>query len=168
MWLNWTSNITRTPARARPEFWWRQLESEPRAGLPFAHLFPRPPASRRKAPSEAQRLVGELIAADPPERMEEIVQAYQSTPPDRQWEPVELWQVLSINRLDETECANWGEDGSRVVEWFDRGELMHAWPTAPIAQMGPDPARRGFGRIVAWLRGLIPKPDSLELVNAEF
>jgi hypothetical protein len=170
MWFKWTISQTRTPARERPVFWWHQLESESRAGLPFAHLFPRPPASRRKPLSEARRLVSELVAADPPERMEEIVHAYQYKPPKRNWEPVELWQILSINRLDDAECAAWGDDGSRVVEWFDRGELLSAWPATPIPQMAQESTPRGFGRIVAWLKGLIPDPksDSLELVGAEY
>jgi hypothetical protein len=170
MWFNWTLNKTRKPTRERPVFWWRQLESGPRSGLPFAHLVPRPPTSRRGAPSEAQRLVSELVAADPPERMEEIVQAYQVKPPKRHWEPVEFSQILAITRVNDAESDAWGDDGRRVVEWFDQGELMHAWPTAPIPQMtlSMSPGPRVFARVTAWLRGLIPKPDSLELASAEY
>jgi len=168
MWFQWTHKDTRSPARDRPVFWWRQVESAPRSGLPFAHLFPRPPASRRPPPSEAQRLVAELIAADPPERMEEIVETYQAKPPKRHWEPVEPWQVLSITRVDDAESKAWGDNGSQVMEWFDQGELIHAWPTAPIPQMSLSPLPRGFARIAAWLKGLIPQQDSLELASAEY
>lgn len=168
MWFEWTHKETRKPASERPVFWWRQLESADRSGLPFAHLFPRPPASRQRTPSEAQRLVRELVAADPPDRMEEIVQAYQYKPPERHWEPVELWQIVSIVPKDETESVAWGEDGGRIVEWFDKGDLMHAWPTSPIPLMTLSPAPRGFARVVSWLKGLIPKPDSLELASAEY
>jgi len=168
MWFSWTNNKTRRPAGERPVFWWRQLESAPRAGLPFAHLFPRPPASRQQAPSEAQRLVSELIAPDPPERMDEIVLAYQQKPPKRQWEQVEFSQIVAISRLDGAESAAWGEDGGMVVQWFDQGELMSAWPTAPIPPMNLSPAPRGVARITAWLKALIPKQDSLELASAEY
>ena len=164
MWLKWIHN----QARERPVFWWRQLESAPRSGLPFAHLFPRPPSARQPAPSEARRLVDELVSADPPERMEEIVQAYQRKPPQRRWETVESWQILSVSRVDDSELEAWGEDGGQVVEWFDQGELMSAWPTAAVPEMNLTPAPRGIARVVAWLRGLLPKSDSLELASAEY
>lgn len=166
MWFKQTSNA----ARRGPEFWWRQLESASRSGLPFAHLFPRPPTSRRPAPSEARQLVSELVAAAPPEPMEEIVHAYQHKPPVRRWEPVESWQIVSVSRIDDAESAAWGADGHRVVAWFDQGELMAAWPTSPIPQLELAPAPRGLARLVAWLKGLIliPKPDSLELASAEY
>ncbi len=168
MWLKWTSKKVSRSVSERPVFWWRQLEAEPRSALPFAHLFPQPPVSRRTAPNETQRLVGELVAADPPERMEEIVEAYQHRPPMRHWEPVKVWQILSAHRVEDDETAAWGEDGGQIVDWFDRGELMHAYPTEPIPQMAVVPATRGIGRAVAWLKKLMQKPDSLELVGAEF
>ncbi len=164
MWLKWTHK----QARDRPLFWWRQLESAPRSGLPFAHLFPRPPTARQPAPSESRRLVDELVSTDPPERMEEIVEAYQHKPPQRRWDPVESWQILSVSRVDDSESAVWGDDGGRVVEWFDQGELMSAWPTAAVPKMDLIPEPRGIARVMAWFKGLLPQRDSLELANAEY
>ncbi|MFH2010528.1 MAG: hypothetical protein ABI333_28265 [bacterium] len=114
--------------------------------------------------SEVVRLVKELVRQQP-ERMEDVVQHYQSA---QEWEPVEASQIISIARLDDTETARWGADGGQVLEWFDHGDLMHAWPMKTAAGLDYEDggAPHGIARLTAWFRGLFPK--QLELANAEF
>ncbi|GAF86652.1 unnamed protein product [marine sediment metagenome] len=164
MWSEWLHIKGSNRIRERPVTWWRQLETAPRAAMPFAHLFPRPHQSKRHVDSEAVRLVRDLVRVRP-EHMEDVVQHYQSV---QEWEPVEASQIVSISRLNDAETAEWGTDGGQVVEWFDHGDLMHAWPTKSPTGMdiseGSTPG--GIARVRTWFRGLFPK--QLELANAEF
>jgi hypothetical protein len=157
MWAKWLHE----PARAkqgRPLCWWHQLETSRRGELPFAHLFPKPPAERQRDLTEAQRLVAELIPSRVPEPdLEATVQAYVDTQTAPGWEPVEPWQIVGIGRLDPSEAADWGPDGLQVLEWFDRGELA-VWPLAPLEE--PDEERGLWQRLVARVRrALAPSPE---------
>ena len=41
--------------------------------------------------------------------------------------PVEPWQVLSVERLPgDREFELWGEDGRRVLAWFDLGDVRNS------------------------------------------
>ncbi len=163
MWLNWT----RSKITERPACWWEELERAQRPGLVFAHLFPRPPRGRRPATGEAHRLVKELVRTRPEEGMEEIVNAYRKAPPGRRWEQVEPWQILSVQRLDTAELERWGADGGQVLEWFDKGELLSAWPVGDPAEPLAEPPARGLARALSWLKSLLTRPESLDLANAE-
>ena len=60
-------------------------------------------------------------------------------------------------------------DGGQIVEWFDQGELLAAWPTTTFADLQEEAAApRGISRVVAWFKGLIkPAEEQLELAKAE-
>lgn len=146
---------SREKRAARPLFWWRQLETGQRTGLPFGHLFPRLPAARQPRPSESQRLVRELVEqAQHRPTLEDHVQQYLATnasPQTRHCDPVELWQIVGIARLDETEARKWGPGGRDIVEWFDKGELL-SWPM-DHGPVNTNLKRNAFRKIVDWLRG---------------
>jgi hypothetical protein len=102
--------------------------------------------------------------------LEEIVQAYRFATPAPSWEPVEAWQIVSVERLDAQEYARWGADGDQVVAWFDRGDLeswaaMNRWTDALTPSTRPQ--RRGWRRWVARLRDWIVAPQRWELAGAE-
>lgn len=163
MWHHWAfGNQQRS---RRPQLWWKQVETTSRTALPFGHLFPRPPDSRRPSRSEAQELVETMVQSNAPQGrdMEAAVQRYMSNPASTTWEPVEAWQVLSIHRINEAEPAEWGADGNQVLEWFDRGDLV-AWPLAPDApnpeHAPPSWLTKARMRLRAWLR----HPEELELL----
>ena len=161
MWFEWLHNTIPTAASQRPVCWWRQIETSPRMGMPFAHLFPRPPARRSPAISEAERLVRELVRTETTKPLEEIVQRHQRRQTESEWQPVEAHQVVSIERLNDHELAAWGGDAGQVVEWFDKGDLA-SWPTSSFQSLDPEaPAPRGIRRVTTWFRGFFPKQMEL-------
>ncbi len=172
MWHTWLHEMGSSRPADKPRCWWRQLEQRPRHGMPFAHLFPRPPTHRAPPPSEAERLVRELAPVAPAEpTLEEIVQRHRSGPPIRSWEPVEAWQIVSVERLDERESARWGEGGDQVVEWFDRGDLESWARDAALAALGE---RRNFAtRPTGWRAGIAKlrrwcRPRQVAWAGADF
>ncbi len=173
MWYPWHAPPS-TPAPAeRPRCWWHQLEQQPRLGMPFAHLFPRPPRGREPRGSEAEQLVQELKRPGfLKPTLEEIVQLRRAAPPEASpprspWQPVEAWQIVSIERLDERECRCWGADGAQIVEWFDRGDLATCSTSSHWSAAFAVPRRRGWRRWVARLRAWLTPPGRWELASAK-
>lgn len=56
MWHSWLQ----VPPSRKPRYWWSQIQREPSAALPFAHLFPTPPPGLGPAPGPSLRLVQDL------------------------------------------------------------------------------------------------------------
>jgi len=141
--------------------------------MPFAHLFPRPPRGREPRGSEAEQLVQELKRPGfLKPTLEEIVQLRRAAPPEASpprspWQPVEAWQIVSIERLDERECRCWGADGAQIVEWFDRGDLATCSTSSHWSAAFAVPRRRGWRRWVARLRAWLTPPGRWELASAK-
>ena len=74
-------------------------------------------------------------------------------------EPIEPWQIISVERVEEDEePAAWGRDGRDVLAWFDLGEVREQFDepsqVAQLEDIEPEvPAK--VPRILQWFRSLL-------------
>ncbi len=72
-------------------------------------------------------------------------------------EPIESWQIIAVERIDEDdEPDRWGADGRNVVAWFDLGEAREQIETHfDGAARFQEQRQERLSRLLTWFRTVV-------------